>query len=179
MPVNLGQAGSDTTLPIPSRHSPLVDRGRFVSDAWWPFFQGLFKTLRNSIGAVQETVDQLAGVWTLSVNTSNRVVGQVKLDGSAELSQFSILADKFIVVHPSVDGTTIQAFIVGLVNGVSTVGINGNLVVDDTILARHIAVTSLSSIIANIGEVTAGVVRSSDSQFVIDLNNKTLTITTP
>jgi hypothetical protein len=178
MAVNLGEAGSDTSLPIPSRRSPLVDRGRFVSDAWWPFFQGLFTTLRNSVGAVQETIDQLAGVWTLSVNTNNRVAGQVKLDGSAELSAFSVLADKFIVVHPSVDGTTITAFVVGLVNGISTVGINGNLVVDDTILARHIDVSTLSAIAANIGEVTAGVVRSSDSKMIIDLTNKTLTITT-
>ena len=32
-----------------------------------------------------------------------------------------------------------QVFIVGNVNGTPTVGINGSLVVDNTILARHIA----------------------------------------
>ena len=31
---------------------------------------------------------------------------------------------------------------------------------------------------ADIGEVTAGVIRSDDSKFIIDLNNKTITITT-
>lgn len=242
------QSASDTTLPKPSRRQPLVDRGRFVTDAWWPFIDGLFRTLRSAVGAVQETVDQLAGVWTLSVNNNNRVTGQIKLDGSAALTEFSVLADKFIVVHPSVNGTTITAFVVGLVNGVSTVGINGNLLVDGTIVANAIAanaitaekivagavgsdeiaalavtdaeladaavvatkiaanavvagkiaanavtaaeiaagsvtatkidVSALSAISADIGECTAGVVRSSDSKFIIDLDNKTLTITT-
>jgi hypothetical protein len=156
----------------------MVDRGRFVSDAWRPFFQGLFRTLRSTVGAVSEVVDQIAGKWTLSVNANNRVTGAITLDGSDTESVFGVLADKFIVVHPSVDGTTITAFVVGLVDGVSTVGINGNLLVDGTILARHIDVDTLSAIAADIGEVTAGVVRSSDSKFVIDLDNKTLTITT-
>jgi hypothetical protein len=81
-------------------------------------------------------------------------------------------------VHPTADGTTITAFVVGLVGGIPTVGINGNLVVDDTILARHIDVSSLSAITADIGTITAGVLQSTDGLMVIDLNAKTISITT-
>lgn len=169
---------TDTTFPVPSRQQPFVDRGRFVSDAWWPFIQGLLKTLRTSVGAVQETVDQLNGVWTLSVNVDNRVVGQIKLDGSSALSEFSVLADKFIVVHPSANNTTIQAFVIGLVDGVSTVGINGDLLVDGTILARHIDVDTLSAIAADIGTITAGKLQRSDEAMIVDLDNKRIVITT-
>ena len=90
----------------------------------------------------------------------------------------SVLADHFIIVHPTADGTQIQAFVTGLVNGTATVGINGNLLVDGSILARSLSVSSLSAISANIGTCTAGVLQSADNKFVIDLNNKLITITT-
>lgn len=168
---------TDTTNPLPSIQEPVIDRDRRWSPVWYRWIKPLLETVKNSAGAVQEVVDNLAGTWALSVNQNNRVVGQIKLDGSAALSQFSVLADKLIVVHPSADGTTIQAFIVGLVDGVSTVGINGNLLVDGSILARSLFVDELSAISANIGDCTAGVVRSADNKFVIDLDNKTIEIT--
>lgn len=167
----------DTTLPMPTRRMPLTDRLRFPTDQWWPWLEALLKTTRSAVGAVQETVDNLAGVWTLSVNSNNRVTGQIKLDGSAALSSFSVLADKFIIVHPSVNGTTIQAFIVGLVNGVSTVGISGNLVVDGTILARHLDVGTLSAISADVGTLSAGLIQSTDGSSFWDLDTGELQIT--
>lgn len=45
-----------------------------------------------------------------------------------------------------------------------------------TLDASKISATSLSAITANAGTITAGVLRSSDNKFVIDLNNKTITI---
>lgn len=172
---------ADTTTPIPSVTEPMVDRHRKLTPAWLPFFRQLFQNIRAqaaSIFSIQTTVDEINGRWGVSISENNRVTGAVLLDGSQTLSTFAVLADKFIVVHPSVDATTIQAFVVGNVNGTPTVGINGNLIVDGTILARHLDVASLSAITANVGTVTAGVLRSSDSNFVIDLNNKTLTIST-
>ena len=50
--------------------------------------------------------------------------------------------------------------------------------IDGSILARHIDVASLSAITADIGEVTAGKLRSADNKFVIDLTAKTITIET-
>lgn len=93
----------------------------------------------------------MSAQWAVTVNGNNQVIGQVKLDGSATNSTFSVVADKFVVAHPAAPGTTMTAFVVGLVDGVSTVGINGNLVVDDTILARHISVSSLDAVSASFG----------------------------
>lgn len=44
----------------------------------------------------------------------------------------------------------------GDVDGVNTVGIDGNLVIDGTVLARHINVDRLSAIVADMGTLTAG-----------------------
>ena len=172
---------ADTTNALPSITEPVVDRARRWNPLWYRFIKPLLETVRsseNAISTITTTVDEVGAKWGVDVNINNRVTAAIKLDGSATESSFGILADKFIVVHPADDLTEVQAFVVGLVNGVSTVGINGNLVVDGTILARHIDVDSLDAVSADVGTITAGVLQSSDGNFVIDLNNKTITITT-
>lgn len=166
-----------TPTPTPNALERIVLPDGRLNGVWHRFFKQ-FIANQKDMAAVEDGITQIEGQWGIAVNDNGRVTGLILLSSEESESTFAVLADKFIVVHPSADGTVIQAFVVGLVNGVSTVGINGNLVVDDTILARHIAVDTLSALAANIGECTAGVVRSSDSKFVIDLNNKTLTITT-
>lgn len=141
-----------------------------------------------SISTLQTSVNGISARWGVSINVSGQVIGLVQLDGSASGSVFTVVANKFIVAHPTASGTLITPFVIGLVGGVSTVGISGNLVIDGSIIARHIAagqvdaskinVSSLSAIAANVGTVTAGVLQSADGNFVIDLNNKTITITT-
>lgn len=129
---------------------------------------------------IAETValtSAMSAEWAVEINGNGQVIGLVKLDGSASGSTFAVVADKFIVSHPAAPGTTIQAFTVGLVDGVSTVGINGNLLVDGSIAARSLDVATLSAITADIGEVTAGVLRSSDDSMVIDLDAGTIVIT--
>lgn len=165
---------ADTTNPLPSVSEPLVDRFRRWNPVWYRFIRPLIDTVRSN----GVSIERLDDSYTISINANGRVVGSVKLDGTGSTTTFAVLANKFVIVHPTDNATEIQAFITGLVNGVATVGINGNLVIDGSILARHIDVDTLSALAADIGEVTAGVLRSADNNFVIDLDNKTITITT-
>lgn len=170
---------ADTTNPLPSIQEPVIDRDRRWSPLWYRWIKPLLETVRSTEGAlttVTETTDQIAGQWGVAVNVNNRVTAAIRLDGGASTSEFGILADKFIIVRPGVDGETIQAFIVGDVNGVETIGINGNLIVDGTILARHISVATLSAIVASIGTITAGKMQRADGEMVVDLDNKEITI---
>lgn len=168
------------TNPLPSTQEPAVDRDRRWSPVWYRWLKPLLETVNETSAVISETkdiVDGLSAKWTVAVNLDNKVVGLVQLAGTGAESTFTVLADKFIVRRP---GSTedIQAFIIGAVNGTTTVGINGNLVVDGTILARHLEVDSLSAINADIGTCTAGKIQSSDGKFVIDLDNKVFQITT-
>lgn len=172
---------SDGTVPMPLLREPVVDRYRQWNPAWWNFMRPFFKQTKDNAGQIVEIVDSIVGVaasWGLELNINNRVVGAIRLSGTETVSEFAVLANRFIVVHPTDDGTTIEAFVVGLINGSPTVGINGNLIVDDTILARHIDVATLSAIAANIGTITAGRLQSADGMFVIDLDNKFIEIET-
>jgi hypothetical protein len=115
-----------------------------------------------SITQLSSSVDGVRAQWGVQINQSGRVTGLVRLDGGSTGSTFSVLADKFVVVNPTNNGQTIQAFIVGNIAGTPTVGINGNLIVDDTIQARHLDVATLSAISGNIGTVTAGLIQSAN-----------------
>ena len=166
---------------VPSKDQPVIDRYRKWTNVWWPWINRVLeqvKTSANALVEINETIDEINGKWALDITENGRVRGAITLDASQAQSVFGVLADKFVVVHPSNDNTTINAFVVGLVNGVATVGINGNLIVDDTILARHISVSSLSALTANIGTVTAGKMQSADGLMVIDLDAKTIRIST-
>lgn len=159
-------AVNDTSFPTPSPDEVFVDRYRRITPKWYPWMKRLFEALRttiNAVGVVEQTVDNVRGLYGVSVNANGRVTASIKLDGSPADSSFAILADKFIVVHPSVDATTIQAFVVGLVNGVPTVGINGDLIVDGTIAGE---------------KVRTGLIESTNGKMTIDLDNGTIKITT-
>lgn len=108
-----------------------------------------------SIQTIQQSVDGIEANWAVVVNTNGHVQGYVRLDGGASGSNFIVVADRFIVSHPSAAGTLMTPFIVGLVNGVSTVGINGNVVIDGSLLARHIAANTITADKIAAGAITA------------------------
>ncbi len=91
------------------------------------------------VTAAVEEIDAVKGQWTVKIDTNGRVAGVGLINpASGSGSEFIILADKFRVVLPNGDGPALQPFTVGLVEGQPAVGIDGNLVVDESILARHI-----------------------------------------
>ncbi|WP_342640944.1 phage tail tip fiber protein [Rhodoligotrophos ferricapiens] len=90
-------------------------------------------------------------------------------------SRVAVQSDTFFV-YDTADGVPKVVFVVGTVNGVQSVGINGNLIVDGTINTAKLNATTLSAITANLGTVTAGKMQSPDGKFLIDLTNKLIRI---
>ncbi|HQO61554.1 MAG TPA: hypothetical protein PLT33_11860 [Deltaproteobacteria bacterium] len=112
------------------------------------------------------SIDGIEGEYTIKIDANGKVAGIGLVNGPTG-SEFAIRADKFYIVYPEGDGSvSIIPFIIGMVNGTSTVGINGALIVDGTILARmiaanqitaeHINVVNLAAISADLGSITAG-----------------------
>lgn len=151
-----------------------------------------------SITQLSNSVDGIEANWAVVVNANGHVTGYIRLDSQASGSNFTVVADRFIISHPTAAGTLITPFVVGLVNGVSTVGISGTLVVDGTILGRHLVaaavtadkiaagaitadkinVSALSAVSGNLGDMTQGVARSADNKMRIDFNAKSITMST-
>lgn len=160
---------ADTTNPLPSITEPVVDRYRRWNPLWYRFIKPLIDTVRSN----GVSIEQLENSYTISVNQNGRVIGSIKLDGSDGTSTFAILADKFVVVNPTDDGNTITAFAVGLVDGVPTVGINGQLIVDGSLYARQ-----MNADVFN-GQIFIGsLFTSADGTCYFDTANKELVMTT-
>jgi hypothetical protein len=97
-----------------------------------------------SIQTHASTLDGLEAEWFVKLDVNGRVSG-VGLHGTGATSEFIVLSDKFMVVTP---GENPQVpFVVGPLGetGANGVGIDGDLVVNGTILTRHL----------NAGSVTA------------------------
>lgn len=126
--------------------------------------------LEESVGlgklsaAVQGIVEDVDGSIVLTSGAGGRIAG-VAIVGGGATSEVAILADRFRIARP--DGTGVkQVFAVGAINGVSQVGISGDVLIDGTLLARHIGanqvtadkinVTNLAAISANLGSIVVG-----------------------
>lgn len=125
-----------------------------------------------SVTEILESVDGIHGRWGIAIDVDGRVVGLVNLDGSNQGSQFTVLADKFVVGNPG--DPSITPFVVspeGIV-------LDGVFVKDGSVTAAKVNVSALSAITADVGEVTAGLMRSADNLMRIDLDAGTISIAT-
>lgn len=138
------------------------------------FKDGQFAAIRQEFNVV---AGQHAGMyqqwqagWSIKINAGTingaPVVAGIALSANPQTgSDFIVSADRFAVVHPQYTqgGQLAQVkvpFIVGHINGQTTVGINGQLVVDGSVTADKITCNNLSALSANLGEVNGGTFRT-------------------
>ena len=129
--------------------------------------EGVLIEHATQIASAQEILNTVKGQWTIKLqqNGFNKAVAGVglMLDPVSAASEFAVLADKFEVIDPATvsSAAPLVPFVVGKVNGQYAVGINGNMVADGTIMARHLdagAVTArtLASDLAIVNTLRSG-----------------------
>ena len=123
----------------------------------------------SSASASALAITGLQAQYVLKVDTNTHVAGMTLASGGSG-SSVVFLADKFAFVAPDGSGTPKYVMTVGNIGGVSTFGMNGNMIVDGSIVAQSLAVTSLSSVTANLGTVTAGRAQNADNTNFVDFN---------
>ena len=119
---------------------------------------GDFAAVKTSATASASAVTGLQAQYVLSVQTVSggalRVAGMQLASGSGG-SSIVFEADKLLFVMPDGSGTPKQAVIVGNVNGVTTVGIDGSVIVDGSIVARSIAANTITASQIAAGTISA------------------------
>ncbi len=117
----------------------------------------LTSTVGNHTTTLQfygESINGLQAQYSVKVDNNGYVSGfglsSTAING-VPTSAFIINVDRFAIVTPG--QPTKFPFIVGAVNGVTSIGLAGVAIIDDAILARHIDVVSLSAISAIIGDL--------------------------
>lgn len=120
-----------------------------------------------SIQTQQSSINGLSAQWTVKTDVNGYISGfglSTTAKNGVPDSAFVVNANNFAVGHGG--DTTKYPFIIGNINNVATVGINGALVVDGSITANTIAAKAitankidtpdLSAISANMGSIYAG-----------------------
>jgi len=130
-------------------------------------------TVNGLTTAVTQNTASINGIeayTTTAVTVGGVVVGSVRLDGTPMGSSFRVSVDDFIVCKT--DGTeATEVFAIGTVDGVTTIGIKGETIIDGSVTARHLSVTSLDAITANFGDaVFEGVAKGTDEKLIIDFD---------
>jgi len=108
---------------------------------YWSLQDGLGVRVRSA----EVNLDAVNLQYTVKLSDSytNRVAGFGLMLGDTE-SEFVILSDKFKVVTPTNSIEPKEVFTVGTIDGVSTVGIAGDLIIDGTVLAAKIAADQIT-----------------------------------
>lgn len=139
---------------------------------------GDFATIKTQSEAAVNSLGALSATYTIKAQ-ANGTYAAMQLGAAPGTvgSYVTFTTDKFAIAKPDGTGTK-YIFTVGTLNGVSTVGIDGNLIVDGSIAGRSLSLTGgLSALSSNIGTMTSGKLQSADGKFVIDLNLKFISIT--
>lgn len=124
-----------------------------------------------AVTALSQAIDGLTGRWGVAINANGQVVGLVQLDGSAQAgSTFTVVANNFKIAQPGVaGGAAVPIFAIQNVNGVAKLALRGDMFADGAIAARSLAVATLSALSANLGTVTAGVIRDAQNRYVFNV----------
>lgn len=131
-----------------------------------------------TITQLTQSVDGIQGRWGIAIDQNGSVLGLVELSGAQGVSTFTVVADRFVVARtqapssapypPPAPGDYIQVFTVGEIEGVSSVGINGNAIIDGTVKVRHLDAVTLNAIAASITTLTAVRIQSADNSSYLD-----------
>ena len=84
-----------------------------------------------------DTLDNLTSEFMVKLDVNGYISG-FGIVGQTDYSEAVFYVDKFMIVNPGDEPT--QVFVVGEINGSYAVGIHGSLIVDNSILARHLSV---------------------------------------
>lgn len=135
-----------------------------------------------SITTLNSSVNGIYTRWGVQVNAQNEVIGFINLDGNNASSALTIGVDFFqIGKSGTTGGTAVPVFAINTVSGTPKITFRGDMHGDGLIIARMVGaaqitadkinVTSLSAIAADIGTVTAGLIRNTADTLRFDLPN--------
>lgn len=91
----------------------------------------------------------IAGIgaqYTVLLDNNGYVTGTKQLNGGPGLSSFTVITDTFQVAKPgATGGAAVPVFTIGSINGVQKIGVRGDMLIDGTVIARHIAAGSITA----------------------------------
>jgi len=139
-------------------------------------------TVSATLGALSDWKGSIVGSYKVSIDANGYLAGFESITGTgstgALVNEFRVRTDKFLIGPPSTNPDVPAEYFFSILTrgGQAKVSIKGDLIADGTIAAPALAVSQLSAITGNVGDLTAGVVRSSNNRLRIELDNARIVI---
>lgn len=142
----------------------------------------------GNTASISQTIASVNGILTqyaVVINAQGEQVGWFKLDGSQQGTVAAFNVDAFTIGKAGTDGgNAVRPFTISIANGVASTVLRGEVLADGAVTARTIAagaVTAdkitaniLSAIAANLGTVTAGLLKDAANVYNFDVTNGVL-----
>lgn len=121
-------------------------------------------------------IDHIETFAGLVLNEQGRVAGMLGIKNTGDAVTIMLQADKLGFWQRQGNDTyeNRAVFGIGLVNGVTTLALRGDAVIDGTIRARSIAAAEFRAIWAEIRRLKAGVIEGRTGNLIIDLDNEAI-----
>lgn len=130
-----------------------------------------YANLTEAFTTIATADGKLAATWQMQSDVNGHISG-MRSYNDGTVSSIVFVASEFKFSLPGYAGGAPQDFIVaGTLNGVPTMGIAGNFLLDGTLTARMMNVGKLSFITGDCGELVAGLIRSANNKMRIELDN--------
>jgi hypothetical protein len=107
------------------------------------------------VQTIQESVNGLSAKFGVVINLNGEVIGLVQLDGTPAGSNFTVLADNFVVGKTGTSGgDPVPVFAIRTIDGVSKIGLRADVYADGDIVARHVAAGAITAVKIAAGAIT-------------------------
>lgn len=121
---------------------------------------GDYATVKTTATATANALGDVEAKWGVQVQTMadgvRAAAGIELLAGTDGETVFAILANKLLIYKPDGTGVPKQIVTLGTVNGLTALGLDGNLIIDGSIVARSLAAESVTA-----DKIVAGAITTS------------------
>lgn len=143
-----------------------------VSATFGPAFSSV-----NTVSQAVATLDGYAAAsYGVTLTVDGYATGFQLVNAGDGVSSTTFLSTNFQIAAVGPGGGAVPIFQTAFVSGVPKIALRADVYADGSITAGRLNVAQLSAITADIGTVTAGLIRSPDSKMIIDLNNSRIEI---
>jgi Putative phage tail protein len=131
----------------------------------------------NTVSEAVATLDGYAATrYSVTLDVNGYATGFTLINAGNGVSSTTFLTTNFQIATVGPGGSAVPIFQTAFVNGVPKIALRADVYADGSITAGKLSVAYLSSLVGNVGELTAGLIRSTDNRMRIDLDNARIEI---
>ena len=125
----------------------------------------------SQVSIIAASLDGLGSKFGVVVSQDGYVLGLAQLAANAaDGSTFTVISDSFKVALPGIaGGAPVPVFSIQNVNGTAKLAFRGDMYADGSITVNKLSVSQLSALTADLGTVTAGLIRNAANTLRFDL----------